>query len=69
MHVAKNLKTKNSLDYTGNVDLDYANSLEDRCSVTGYVNFLAEGPVTCQSGTQTSIALSLMEAEYMALLA
>ena len=38
-------------------------------SVTGYVNFLAEGPVTWQSKTQVSVALSTMEAEYMALAA
>ena len=57
------------LDYTGNVDSDYANSLDDRRSVTGYVNFLASGPVTWQSKTQQSVALSTMEAEYMALAA
>ena len=55
------------LDYTGNVDSDYANSVDDRRSVTGYVNFLASGPVTWQSKTQQSVALSTMEAEYMAL--
>ena len=57
------------LDYTGNVDSDYANSLDDRRSVTGYVNFLASGPVTWQSKTQQSVALSTMEAEYMELAA
>ena len=34
------------LDYTGNVDSDYDNSLYDRRTVTGYVNFLVEGPIT-----------------------
>ena len=34
------------LDYSGNVDSNYANSIDDRQSVTGYVNFLANGPVT-----------------------
>ena len=52
-----------------NVDADYANSLDDRRSVTGFVNFMAEGPVTWQSRTQASVALSTMEAEYMALAA
>ena len=52
-----------------NVDADYANSLDDRRSVTGFVNFMAEGPVTWQSKTQASVALSTMEAEYMALAA
>ena len=58
-----------SVDYSGNVDSDYANSVDDRRSVTGYVNFLASGPVTWQSKTQASVALSTMEAEYMALAA
>ena len=35
--------------------------------VTGYVNFLASGPVSWQSKTQQSVALSTMEAEYIAL--
>jgi hypothetical protein len=52
-----------------NVDADYANSLDDRRSVTGFVNFMAEGPITWQSKTQASVALSTMEAEYMALAA
>ena len=50
-----------------NVDVDYANSQDDRRSVTGYVNFKAEGPITWQSLTQASVALSTMEAEYTAL--
>ena len=57
------------LDYISNANSNYANSLDDRRSVTGYVNFLAEGPVTWQSLTQASVALSSMEAEYMALAA
>ena len=51
------------------VDADYANSLDNCRSVTGYVNFIAEDPVTWQSKTQTSVALSTIEAEYMALAA
>ena len=58
-----------AMDYSGNVDLDYANSVDDRTSVTGYVNFLASEPVTWQSKTQASVALSTMEAEYTALAA
>ena len=57
------------LDFTRNVDSDYANLLDDRRSVTVYVNILASGPVTSQSKTQQSVALSTMEAEYMALAA
>lgn len=51
------------------VDADYANSMDDRRSITGYVNFMSGGPVTWQSKNQTSVALSTMEAEYMALAA
>ena len=54
------------MNYTGHVDSDYANSLEDMRSVTEYVNFLAEGPVTLQSHTQASVLLYSMEAKYMA---
>ena len=57
------------MDFTGNVESDYANSWDNRRSVTGYVNFLAEGPITWQSHTQASIAFFSMEAEYMALMA
>ena len=39
------------LDYSGNVDSDYENSLDDKRSVTGYVNVLAKGSVTWQSKT------------------
>ena len=53
----------------GNVDADYANSIDDRRSVSGYVNFMAEGPISWQSKTQASVALSTMESEYMALAA
>ena len=56
-----------AVDYTGNVDSDYANSVDNRRSVTGYVNFLASGPVTWHSKTQSSVALSTMEADYLAL--
>ena len=53
----------------GYVDSDYANSIDDRRSVTGYINFIAEAPYTWQSKTQPSVALSTLEAEYMALAA
>jgi hypothetical protein len=43
--------------------------MDDRRSITGYVNFMSGGPVTWQSKNQTSVALSTMEAEYMALAA
>ena len=57
------------LYFTSNADSDYANSMDNRRIVTGYVNFLASGPGTWQSKTQQSVVLSTMEAKYMALAA
>ena len=57
------------LDYTGNVNYDFVNSVDGSRSVTGYVTFLASGPVTSQSKTQQSVALSTLDAEYIALAA
>ena len=51
------------LDYSRNVESDYANYLDDSQSVTVYVNFLASGPVTWQSKTQALVALSTIAAE------
>eukprot|EP01038_Epipyxis_sp_PR26KG_P014695 gene14695-19743_t len=50
----------------GYVDADFANDLDTRRSVTGYVFMLAGGPISWQSRAQVSTALSTMEAEYMA---
>ena len=57
------------LDYSGNVYSDYANTLDNRRSVTGYTNFPASRPVTLQSKTLVSLAISTMPAEYMVLAA
>ena len=48
------------------VDADHAGHKDDRRSVTGYVFMLADGPISWQSRSQTTVALSSMEAEYMA---
>jgi hypothetical protein len=48
-------------------DTDWANSPDDRRSVTGYLSMLAGGVVTYNSKKQPTTALSSMEAEYMAL--
>jgi hypothetical protein len=48
-------------------DADWANSPDDRRSVTGYLSMLAGGVVTYNSKKQPTTALSSMEAEYMAL--
>jgi hypothetical protein len=46
--------------------LDYASDLDKRRSTTGYVFTLAGGPVSWRSTLQTTVALSTIEAEYMA---
>jgi hypothetical protein len=48
------------------VDADFANNLDTRHSVSGFAFFLCDGPVTWQSRTQPTVALSSMESEYMA---
>jgi len=50
----------------GYVDADHARDTDSRRSVTGYIFFLADGPVSWSSKQQSSVALSSMEAEYMA---
>jgi len=47
------------------VDSDHARDADTRRSVTGYIFFLANGPIVWQSKQQASVALSSMEAEYM----
>ena len=50
----------------GYSDADYANNVDDRRSVTGYVFVFAGAPLSWNSMTQHSVALSTMEAEYYA---
>ena len=50
----------------GYVDADYASDPDSRRSVTGYMFMLAGSPISWQSRQQSSVALSTMEAEYMA---
>lgn len=54
-------------DLIGYVDSDWAGDTSDRRSCTGYVMFLSGGPVNWNSKKQKTVALSTMEAEYMAL--
>ncbi|XP_046145576.1 secreted RxLR effector protein 161-like [Osmia bicornis bicornis] len=59
------VKEKDSLvAYT---DFDWGGNTIDRRSNTGYLVYLAGGPVSWNSKKQKTVALSTMEAEYMAL--
>jgi hypothetical protein len=48
-------------------DADWGNSLDDRKSISGYISTFAGGAVTWSSKKQATVALSTMEAEYIAL--
>lgn len=50
----------------GYSDADYANDVDNRRSVTGYVFVFAGAPLSWNSMTQHSVALSTMESEYFA---
>ena len=50
----------------GYSDADYSNNVDDRRSITGYVFVFAGAPLSWNSMTQHSVALSTMEAEYYA---
>jgi transposase InsO family protein len=50
----------------GYCDADWGQSADDRRSVTGYVFLLAGGAISWQSKKQKTVALSTVEAEYMA---
>ena len=52
----------------GYSDSDWGNDVNDRRSVTGWVFFLHDGAVSWQSHKQPTVALSSVEAEYMAAL-
>ena len=47
-------------------DADWAGDLDSRRSTTGYVVYAAGGPIAWQSKLQTTIAVSTMEAGYVA---
>ena len=50
----------------GYCDADWASSIDDRRSITGWVYLAAGGAISWQSQKQRSVALSTVEAEYMA---
>ena len=51
----------------GYFDSDWGGDLDDRKSTSGYFFQIGGGPVSWRSKTQTCVALSTAEAEYMAL--
>jgi hypothetical protein len=48
-------------------DADWANSKDDRKSISGYISIFAGGATTWSSKKQATVVLSTMEAEYIAL--
>jgi len=50
----------------GFVDSDHGRDIDTRRAITGFIFFLGFCPISWQSKQQTSVALSSMEAEYMA---
>ena len=58
--------TGDDLRVYGYSDADWAGDLDSRRSTTGYVIYAAGGPIAWQSTLQSTIAVSTMEAEYMA---
>ena len=54
------------LNLSGYSDADWAGDLDSRRSTTGYAIYAAGGPIAWQSKLQTTVAVSTMEAEYMA---
>jgi len=51
----------------GFADADWSQALDDRRSTTGYILYLAGAPIVYRSIRQPCVALSTMEAEYIAL--
>jgi hypothetical protein len=50
----------------GYCDSDWGSNIDDRRSITGYVFLLSGGAVSWQAKKQPTVALSSVEAEYMA---
>ena len=59
-------RSDSTLAVLGHCDSDWGGSIDDRRSVSGTVFTIAGGAVTWQAQRQKSVALSTVEAEYMA---
>jgi hypothetical protein len=59
-------KHDDGIKLVGYCDASYASDVDARKSITGYVFFLANGPISWSSKRQSAVALSTAEAEYMA---
>jgi hypothetical protein len=60
-------ETEYDLEYHGYSDSDYAGDVATRKSTSGYVFFMAGGPISWKSSKQKAVTLSSTEAEYYAL--
>jgi len=58
---------KKTLRIDSYADADWGSNLVDRKSTTGYIFMMNGGPISWTSRKQSTVALSTMEAEYMAL--
>lgn len=58
--------TAHSDKISGYTDSDWAGSLKDRKSVSGHIFFSGDAPVSWQSKKQSVVALSTLEAEFVA---
>lgn len=63
-HCLKYTKEENNR-LTGYTDSDWAGSIDDRKSTSGYVFFLGTKPISWSSRKQKTVALSSAEAEYV----
>jgi hypothetical protein len=60
-------KTTNDKTVTGYSDSDWAGDLDTRCSTSGYIFILNNGPISWSSKQHRTAALSSTEAEYIAM--
>ena len=62
----KYCRGEGNIELGGYSDADYANDLETRRSMSGYVFLLSNGPITWSSHRQKLVTMSTTESEYVA---